>query len=914
MSKSVREAQRLGQSIWYDNIRRGLIDSGELQRLIDMGVTGLTSNPTIFEKAIAGSTDYDSALLEIAQARQSMDDVFEALALRDIQDAADLLRPIYEKSGGDDGYASLEVRPALAHDTEGTVAEGRRLFAALSRPNVMIKVPATPEGVPAIRTLIGEGINVNVTLLFSLGAYRDVREAYVGGLEDLAASGGDLSRVASVASFFVSRVDSAVDSLLDERIRGGSGELTALLGKAAVANAKLAYQDFLQAFGGDRFAALKIKGARAQRLLWASTGTKNAAYGDTFYVESLIGPDTVNTVPEATLMAFADHGKAARTLDQDADAADLSLRSVEQAGIEMSRITDDLLDDGLKSFSESYDGLLANIGEKIERLNAREHVHPGASLGSHLAGVETALSGLDRDDALRRLWHKDHTVWAEDPEEIVNRLGWLTVMDMMTEQIPALTAFAQEVKDAGFRHIVLLGMGGSSLGPEVVRQTLGSAAGYPELIVLDSTVPAWIDSVAEAIDPSRTLFLVSSKSGGTIEPNSFYRHFRTLVDEAVGSSTAGKSFVAITDPGTSLEDLAQAEGFRRVFSNPSDIGGRYSVLSYFGLVPAALIGVDLAKLLHRADCMREGCASFVKAHDNPGAFLGAAMATVAEAGRDKLTVVTSPSFSSFGLWAEQLIAESLGKAGKGVVPVAAEPPVAAASYGDDRLFVYLHVEGDENTASDDAVRQLEESGHPVARLELRDRYDLGAEFFRWEFATAVAGAIIAVNPFDQPNVQAAKDMTDSVLEAYKATGKLPDSDTGGSVEELLDGLTKGDYLAIMPYVSQTPETDRAFETLRRRIVEKYGVATTLGYGPRFLHSTGQLHKGGPSSGVFLQVTTSHGNDIAIPGAPYSFGTLVDAQALGDREALAAAGRRVARLHIDSDVAEGVLELARQVAG
>ena len=914
MSKSVREVRRLGQSIWYDNIRRGLIDSGELQRLIDMGVTGLTSNPTIFEKAIAGSTDYDSALLEIAPDRQSMDHVFEELALKDIRDAADLLRPVYDESGGDDGYASLEVRPALAHDTEGTVAEGRRLFGALARPNVMIKVPATPEGVPAIRTLIGEGINVNVTLLFSLDAYRNVSEAYIGGLEDLAASGGDLSNVASVASFFVSRVDSAVDGLLDERIRGGNAGLTALLGKAAVANAKLAYQDLLQAFGGDRFAALKSEGAKTQRLLWASTGTKNPAYGDTFYVESLIGPDTVNTMPEATLMAFADHGEAARTIDQDVGEAEMNLRTVERAGIEMSRVTAGLLEDGLKSFAESYDRLLANIGEKIERLNAREHVHPGASLGSHLAAVETALSGLDRDDVLRRLWHKDHTVWADDPEEIVNRLGWLTVMDMMTEQIPTLTAFAQEVSEAGFRHVVLLGMGGSSLGPEVVRQTIGSAAGYPELIVLDSTMPEWIDSVTGVIDPSRTLFLVSSKSGGTVEPNSLYRHFRTLVDEAVGGSAAGSSFVAITDPGTSLEELAQAEGFRRVFSNPSDIGGRYSVLSYFGLVPAALIGVDLAKLLHRADCMREGCASFVAAHDNPGAFLGAAMATLAGAGRDKLTVVTSPSFSSFGLWAEQLIAESLGKDGKGVVPIAAEPSVAADSYGDDRLFVYLRMEGDDNAASDDAVRHLEERGHPVARLEVRDRYDLGAEFFRWEFATAVAGAIISVNPFDQPNVQAAKDMTDSVLEAYKATGKLPESDSGSGVQELLGSLTTGDYLAIMPYVNQTPEADRAFETLRRQIVERYGVATTLGYGPRFLHSTGQLHKGGPSSGAFLQITTSHVKDIHIPGAEYSFGTLADAQALGDREALAAAGRRVARLHIDSDVPAGVLDLTRQIAG
>jgi glucose-6-phosphate isomerase len=546
--------------------------------------------------------------------------------------------------------------------------------------------------------------------------------------------------------------------------------------------------------------------------------------------------------------------------------------------------------------------------------DAPGHDHSGLGLGRYLTDVESALSVLDQDAVLRRIWERDHTAWADEPDEIVNRLGWLTVPDEVVEQVPALTGFAQEVKDADVRHVVLLGMGGSSLGPEVVRRTIGSADGYPELIVLDSTVPESIDSVTEAIDIARTLFLVSSKSGGTIESNSFYRHFRALVDQAVGSNASGQSFVAITDPDTPLEELAHSEDFLAVFSNPSDIGGRYSVLSFFGLVPAVLMGVDVESLLQRTNRMRENCDSSAAVDSNPGAYLGAALATLAAAGRDKLTLVTSPSFSSFGLWAEQLIAESLGKHGKGVVPIADEPLIDAHSYGDDRFFVYLRVADDDNVNTDESIQQIAEGGHPIVRLDLRDRYDLGAEFFRWEFATAVAGAIMKVNPFDQPNVQAAKDMTDSVLEGYLATGKLPEGRMGSAVPELLGSITDGDYLAIMAYVSQTSEIDRAFETLRRQIAERYGVASTFGYGPRFLHSTGQLHKGGPASGAFLQITTTHADGSSIPGAEFSFGTLADAQALGDLKALVASGRRVAKLHLESDVAAGILGLAIEISG
>ena len=946
MANALQDAQRLGQSVWYDNIRRGLLTSGEMGRLIVLGVTGVTSNPTIFEKAVAGSTDYDELLLAQAREGKSAMETYETLAVEDIRDTADLLRPAHEGASGADGYASLEVSPRLAHDTEGTIAEARRLFATLGRPNVLVKVPATPEGILAIRRLIGEGINVNVTLIFSLDAYQRVREAYVAGLEDLDRSGGDVSTVASVASFFLSRVDTAVDTLLEEPIRQGAEELGVLLGKAATANARLAYRAFEGTFGSERFASLRAKGARVQRPLWASTGTKNPAYSDLLYVEPLIGPDTVNTMPPPTLTTFLEHGNVELTIHHGVDEALENLESLASAGVRMEQVTDKLLADGVKAFADSFDKLLANIEDKMARLLEREHAHPGASLsdssgqalGTLMGDVEAAVADLQKRDVVGRIWRKDHTVWKPEPTEITNRLGWLTVTDLMCEQVPSLEAFAKEIRDAGFRHVVLLGMGGSSLGAEVINQTFlypehrawlsgepgllddesvvqdkKRAAGDPEMILLDSTVPASVQAVTEAIDPERTLFLVSSKSGSTTEPLSFYAHFRSLVEQSLGKDSAGQSFVAITDAGTSLEKLARDEGFRRIFLNPSNVGGRYSVLTYFGLVPAALTGVDITTLLDRADCVREGCASCVPAHDDPGAWLAAVMSTLAQKGRDKLTLVTSPSLGSFGLWVEQVIAESLGKEGKGIVPVAGEPLADPSYYGDDRLFVYLRLEGDGVADTDPWIERIESSGQPVVRLELRDRYDLGAEFFRWEFATAVAGSMLGIHPFDQPNVQGAKDMTDRVLQEYQTLGRLPHVDAPNSLKDALSEARPGDYLAIMAYLRQTPEVDEALADLRRRVMERHRIATTLGYGPRFLHSTGQLHKGGPNTGLFLQITAEHEKDLPIPGKPYTFGVLANAEALGDIQALQKLERRVVRVHLGVDREAGLRRLASELA-
>ena len=501
-------------------------------------------------------------------------------------------------------------------------------------------------------------------------------------------------------------------------------------------------------------------------------------------------------------------------------------------------------------------------------------------LGDYAKGVSNTLRRLDAERIVPRIWDRDHTVWRPDPDSIADRLGWLDLPSAMWEEASAMTAFADEVRCAGFRHVVLFGMGGSSLAAEVLRQTCAPSDHPLKLIVLDSTIPEAVQETKAAIDPARTLFIVSSKSGTTIEPNALYRYFRQLVDGEVGKERAGERFVAITDSGTPLERLAQEEGFRRVFSPPMDVGGRYSALSHFGLLPPALAGADIRSLLSRGRGMASGCLSETFAEKNRGALLGAVIGALAEQGRDKLTLITSPSVAGFGMWVDQLIAESTGKDGLGIVPIVNEPLMAAEYYGDDRLFVYLRMDDVPNDANDEAVSALRDEGHSVIVIDLGDSHDLSGEFFRWEFATAVAASILGVQPFDQPNVQASKEQTVAVLEEIETSGTVPDTGPTGTIENLLRQAQPGDYLAIMAYIQPTPETECALTDLRRDVLERHKIATTLGYGPRLLHSTGQLHKHGPNSGLFLQITSEDHKDVSIPGQNYSFGVLAKAQAMG----------------------------------
>lgn len=934
----LHEITELGQSIWYDNIRRAVLDSGEFQQLLDAGVRGVTSNPTIFEKAIVHSRDYDRAIVKLVEQGRSTQEIYESLALEDISRAADMLRPIYDTSEGVDGFISLEVSPHLANETEGTIAEARRLFVAVNRPNVMIKVPATPAGIPAIQTLVAEGININVTLMFSLAQYEAVAEAYIAGLEQRAAAGKDLSRVASVASFFVSRVDTKVDQALQ---KAGHHDLQ---GKIAVANAKVAYARFCEIFNGERWEKLATKGARVQRPLWASTGTKNPSYRDTLYVDTLIGPYTVNTVPPATLEAILDHIPVENSLDKGLDQARADLKQLTSLGISLNAITDELLREGVEAFAKSFESLLQGIDTKRQAfLDLRDAIT--VSIGNYQSAVGAALERMAENNILPRIWKHDHTVWNDNPDEITNRLDWLTIAEEMLSEVAAIQAFVQTVRDAGYTHALLLGMGGSSLAPEVFARTFGTAEGYLDLAVLDSTDPAAVLGYERKLDLTRTLFIVSTKSGSTVETLSFFKYFYNKTLAVVGAENVGAHFVAITDPGSSLESLAQKYRFRQIFLSNPNIGGRYSALSHFGLVPAALIGVDLRKLLDRAQAMALVCeASSIQ--QNSGAVLGAILGELAKMGRDKVTFICSPAIESFGDWVEQLIAESTGKSGTGILPIVGEPVGTLAMYGDDRLFIYLRLEADHT--HDAAVAALDEAVHPVVRIDLKDRYDFGGQFFLWELATAVAGHLINIQPFNQPNVESAKILARKWVAAYAESGELPPqqaavvdgaisvygenvsgADAGAALIAFLAQAVSGDYVALQAYLPPTPEVDEALQLFRARLYPSLmtgqvnhalpKTATTLGYGPRFLHSTGQLHKGDSGNGLFVQLTSDTAEDVPIPDeagsqeSSISFGVLKMTQALGDGEALVSGGRRLIRFHLGTDVVGGLQKLASALA-
>ncbi len=923
-----------GQSVWLDYISRELVTTGELERLIrEDNVTGLTSNPTIFQKAIAEGRDYDDQIRNLlTQGVEDPTEIFLALAISDIQRAADILRPVYERTGSADGFVSLEVLPEVAHDPEKTVDMVRSLWERVDRPNLMIKIPATHEGIPAIERSLRSGNNINVTLIFALAMYERVIDAYVSALEERQREGLSVD-VHSVASFFVSRVDTAVDKIIQEKLAAdpGNAQLESLLGKAAIANAVLAYEKFEQRFGGERFARLREAGAHVQRPLWASTSAKNPNYRDVVYAEALIGPDTVDTMPPQTIEAFRDHGIVADdTVRVDYAGAHHVMEELAAAGIDMEKVTEDLLTAGVTSFADSYDELIRGIALKIDGMRggytARQHFDLGATTQTVLDDVESAQA----HEVAARIWRRDPDLWKPgDPahaEIIRNRLGWLDVIDTMRSRLPDLLRLSSEVVDAGWRDCVLLGMGGSSLCPEVLRTSFGSAAGQPRMHVLDTTDPVAIARVAQAIDVRHAGFIVASKSGKTLETLSHMAHFWELTRAAVPD--AGAHFIAITDPGSFLAETAHGRNFRHVFENPADIGGRYSALSFFGLVPAAIAGIDVERLLDSAAEMRGQCGAGVPGTLNCGLALGTVMGILHDAGRDKVTILAPQPIASYSLWAEQLIAESTGKEGKGIIPIGSEPIGDPSVYGDDRLFVALRY-GDD-AGFDTAVGALRTAGHPVVSLDLSDLHELAAEFFRWEFATAVAGAALHIDPFDEPNVQESKDNTSSVLARYESTHQLPeDAPTassgdltayggaeGGSPEEVLrahlDSAQPGDYVALMAYVTPDAANEAALQGLRLAIRDSRRVATTFGFGPRFLHSTGQLHKGGPNTGVFIQITGDDAEDVQIPGQPFSFSVLKRAQAAGDLQSLRDHGRRVIRVHIRGDLSAGLASLTESV--
>src|SRR5216683_2188789 len=844
----VKELKRLGQSLWLDNIRRQLITSGELARLRDEGLTGVTSNPTIFEKAVSGSSDYDEAMVGLVRAGHKPDEILWELMVEDVSAAADVFRPIYDKTKGHDGFVSIEGSPTVANSTRRTIAFAQDLRERCHRPNVMVKIPATKEGIPAIYDQISKGHNINITLIFSVDRYGEVMEAYLSGLEKLHKGGGELRSVASVASLFVSRVDTKVDKTLAQKIELSTDPaqkraLERLYGKAAIANSKMAYQLFRQIFSGPRWDRLKKAGAQLQRPLWASTSTKDPRYPDTYYVEELIGPDTVDTIPPATLAAFREHGEARRSIDENFDAAKRQLKQLAEFGVDLDQVTRELEVEGVEAFTKSFESLLATIKKESQNIKAGKGPRQWYSLGALQPNADVRVAQLQKAEAPRRLWAKDSTLWTSDPakrEEIRDRLGWLNVAEKMLEHAPEFRQLATDGR--AYSDVVLLGMGGSSLCPDVLRNTFGPVKGHPKLHVLDTTDPATILAVRRRIRIQDTLFIVASKSGETTETLSHFAYFWQEATGKDGSGSPGRHFAAITDPGSSLEKLAKDHGFRWIFRNPPDI-------------------------------------------------------------------------ATFGYWVEQLIAESTGKQGKGIVPVEGEPLGKPGVYGDDRLFVYIRLDAD---PPNKAVQALEKAGLPVVTLTMRDKLDLGGEFLRWEIATAIAGSILGIDAFDQPNVQESKDNTKKVLAKYRASGKLPAAESVAAAKSraglktLLAQAKAGAYFAIMAYTTRTTASESAIASMRTSVRDATKYATTAGYGPRFLHSTGQLHKGGPKTGVFLQIVQEDTRDVAIPGQPYSFSILKQAQSLGDLESLASRRLPVLRVTLGREAAAGWKALAAAV--
>jgi transaldolase/glucose-6-phosphate isomerase len=918
------------QSIWLDFLRRGMIESGELQQLIDEdGLSGITSNPKIFDKAIAGSHDYDEAVKSLALEGKQPVEIYKTLAVEDVRNAADLLRPTYDQTDGQDGFVSLEVSPHLAHDTQGTIKEARELWSAVDRPNIFIKVPATVEGLKAIEELISEGINVNVTLLFGLPRYRKVAAAFIAGLRTRLENGEPIDHIASVASFFLSRIDVLVDPMLEKMMdKGGQQGETAeeLHGQVAISSAKIAYQIYHEIFDDSQFKELDKNGAARQRLLWASTSTKNPAYSDVKYVDALIGPNTVNTIPLETLNAYRDHGDPALRLDKGVEEARRVLEQLDQLGIDIDEVTQQLEDEGVEKFNKPFDRLMETLKDKRNEALEEPVDRQELRLGDYQQDVDRRIESLEKDHFIFQMWRKDPSAWKQDPQDqkvISNALGWLHVAEKMQENLKQLEDFADEVKQAGFHHVVHMGMGGSSLAPMVFARTFEQSEKGLPLTVLDTTDPATVKSIQEEMPLADTLFIVASKSGTTAETLAYGDYFYEQLKLQKGEALAGENFVAITDPGTPLQKLAKERGYRRTFLNFKDIGGRYSALSFFGLVPAALHGVDIAELLERALRMEHACASCVDGNRNPGLVLGAVMGEMQKQGRDKLTFLVDERIETFGMWLEQLLAESTGKEGTGILPVAGEPVGGPGDYGDDRLFVYVYIDDRKNKTIADRLDALTAAGYPLVTIRLDDVLDLGQEFYRWEVATATAGAIIGINAFNQPNVQESKDNTSRLLEQVESEGRLPEKKPDlqarglnlydhmqadsleGAITQFFAQARDGDYFALMAYLTEQQSTTEALNQIRKRVRDTLHLATTLGYGPRFLHSTGQFHKGGPNTGLFLQLTADVEEDVPVPGEQYSFGVLKRAQAQGDLEALHKHDRRAIRVHLGENVQDGL---------
>jgi transaldolase / glucose-6-phosphate isomerase len=923
---TLRDIHQSGQSTWLNYLRNSFIRSGELTQHIERGIQGITANALVYQRAIGAGGDYDDAIRRETAAGTPARRIHEALVVDDLQRAADVLRPIFDESNRLDGFVSLELEPALLTDAIATVAEVRRLSHHIDRYNVMVEIPATPAGIEAIRHLVADGVSVNATHIFSVAVYEQVAQAYIDGLEKYITS-HSVWRVTptAVASFSLSPIDAAVDPLL---LEAGRNEMT---GRTALAMAKVLYQRFQNIFAGPRWEKLADRGGRVLRPKWTRMTPRNFLLPTTYYLESLIYPSTIATLSPQILNAFVNMGSLAVNPTEGFKEAQTHLADLVNLDIDLDKISTRLQKEHLQSSDRQFHDLIQVVMRRRDELD-RGWEPMATRLGDYGNIITEGLDELSHQRVVCRIWNHDHTLWKPDPAEITNRLGWLHIMDALQANTTRLQSFTTGVLDEGFTHALLLGMGGSSLAPELYYNTFGRPsrpANMPfeglDLVVLDTTDADSVSAVDESLDLSHTLVIVATKSGSTIETLSAFKYYYNRLAALVGADKAGEHIIGITDPGSKIVELADQYRFRDLFLNDPNIGGRYSALSYFGLVPAALVGVDLSELLERGSATAANAMLCDRdmIDQNLSARLGAILGRLGLAGRDKLTFITSAPIATFGDWAEQLIAESLGKEGKGILPVVGERIAEDGLYGDDRLFVHLRLDGDRT--QDAAVPKLADAGHPVVTLRLKDVYDIGGQFLLWEMATAIAAYFMAINPFDQPDVEAAKGKAREIVAEYSATGQLPNGDLvepeASALAEFLSKVQPGDYIAIQAYAQKTAELDEALQRLREKIRSAtatrlgYYPATSIGYGPRFLHSTGQLHKGDSGNGLFVQLVSDAMNDVAIPDqagaavSSISFNILKKAQALGDARALRDARRRVIAFDAGQDPVNAVRSLA-----
>ncbi len=902
-----KKLKEVSQSLWLDSISRDMILNNTLSSFIEKyQITGLTSNPTIFENAILNSSSYDNSIKMASKKFKTEDDIAYSIMIEDIQRACDLLKKTYETTNGDDGYVSIEIPPTI-NEKSKMVECAEKIYEMVSRPNLMIKIPATQQGIEAEEELIKKGINVNMTLIFSPHIYTKVADAYISAMKWRVENKVE-GNVFSVASFFVSRIDSEVSKELDKIISNTDdidrkNEILMFKGKAAVALSLITYEIYRNKFYTQSFEELRKAGIKPQKLLWASTSTKDPSMRDTLYVDELFLPNTINTIPTNTLFAFFDHGRInLEDIETRINQAKEIYQKIEKNGIIWQAIFENLLYDGMDRFVKSYNKILDAIRKKIKKTDS---LLP--SLQLYNLEIEQTINQIKNKQFIKRLFLKDPTLWKKDSksaQQIKKSLGWLDIASVMKKNINNITTLRDEVIKEGFRYAVLLGMGGSSLGSEVISSIFGEHKKI-KLYILDSTNPQWIARISSKIKIEKTLFIVSSKSGTTLETLTQFKYFYSLLKKRL--KKPGRNFIAITDSSTPLQEIAKKYSFRKIFINPSDIGGRFSVFSYFGLLPASFTACNIERLIEKAE---EAQNELTNNETPPAIVLGCFMGKAFLSGRDKLTLIVPKKFERFGLWVEQLIAESTGKEGKGIVPIVDTELLNPQSYSNDRFFVIISCRNFYEYENEEKINNIIKNGHPVLRVYLNDRYDVATEFYRWEVATAVAGHIMEINPFDQPDVQFTKDFTKKVLQTK--TIKLKPSLKTKDIEiytanitineekdllwQILKNISENGYFSLCAYIDENNKNDTMMKRIKKLLTENIGITSLCVYGPRYLHSIGQLFKGGKNNGIFLILTHKSKKDIKILGEDSSFDKICTAQAIGDFLAMKEKGRMCVMVH------------------